>query len=242
VFLLAPVGGVVADRYNRHRLVIATQTASMLLAFALAALTLSGTVRVWHIFVLASLLGVVNAFDIPARQAFIVGLVAKADLMNAIALNSSMFNASRVVGPAIAGILVADASARAGAFSPTARATSRSSRAADDDGRRAHQPAARRAHPLWRMAEGFRFVIRNLPVRAFLTLLGVVSLTGMPYMVLMPIFADRILHGGPRALGWLMGFAGMGALAGALRLASRTGVERTEPLAAVRGPFAFGAR
>jgi len=107
VFLLAPVGGVVADRYNRHRLVIATQTASLLLAFVLAALTLSGTVRVWHIFVLSALLGVVNAFDIPARQSFIVSLVAKPDLINAIALNSSMFNASRILGPAIAGILVA---------------------------------------------------------------------------------------------------------------------------------------
>src|SRR5271157_4572675 len=107
VFLLAPVGGVVADRYNRHRLVIATQTASMLLAFALAALTLTGAVRVWHIFALSALLGVVNSFDIPARQSFIVGLVAKPDLINAVALNSSMFNASRIVGPAIAGILVA---------------------------------------------------------------------------------------------------------------------------------------
>ena len=96
-----------ADRYSRQRVVIATQTASMLLAFALAALTLTDTVQVWHIFVLAALLGVVNAFDIPARQAFIVEMVGKADLMNAIALNSSMFNASRVIGPAIAGILVA---------------------------------------------------------------------------------------------------------------------------------------
>ncbi len=96
-----------ADRYNRQKVVIATQTASMLLAFALAALTLTGTVRIWHIFVLSALLGVVNAFDIPARQSFIVEMVGKPDLMNAIALNSSMFNASRVVGPAIAGILVA---------------------------------------------------------------------------------------------------------------------------------------
>jgi len=107
VFLLAPVGGIVADRYNRQKVVIATQTASMLLALALAALTLSGTVRIPHIFILSALLGVVNAFDIPARQAFIVEMVGKPDLMNAIALNSSMFNASRVVGPAIAGILVA---------------------------------------------------------------------------------------------------------------------------------------
>src|SRR5580704_9509857 len=107
IFLLSTVGGIVADRYSRRRVVIATQTLSMLLALVLAALTLTHTVRIWHIFVLAALLGAVNAFDIPARQSFIVEMVDRRDLMNAIALNSSMFNASRVVGPAIAGILVA---------------------------------------------------------------------------------------------------------------------------------------
>ena len=209
-----------ADRYSRHRLVIATQTASMLLAFALAALTLSGTVRIWHIFVLSALLGVVNAFDIPARQAFIVGLVAKPDLINAIALNSSMFNASRVVGPAIAGILVAGIGEGWCFFANGASYIAviaglllmRVPR---------HQPAAQPGSPLSRMAEGFRFVIRHPPIHALLMLLGVVSFTGMPYAVLMPIFADRILHGGARALGWLMGSTGIGALAGALMLASR---------------------
>ena len=107
VFLIAPFGGTVADRANRHRVIIATQTLSMILAFILAGLTLTGKVQVWHIFVLASLLGVINAFDIPARQAFLVDMVGKEDLMNAIALNSSMFNGARIVGPAIAGILVA---------------------------------------------------------------------------------------------------------------------------------------
>src|SRR5919205_315545 len=107
VFLLAPLGGIVADRQNRHRVVIATQVASMLLAFVLAVLTLTGTVKVWQIFVLASLLGVVNAFDVPGRQSFLVDMVGKEDLMNAIALNSSMFNGARIIGPAIAGILVA---------------------------------------------------------------------------------------------------------------------------------------
>ena len=104
---MAPVGGMVADRVNRHRVVIATQVVSMVLALVLAALTLTHTVKVWHIFVLAALLGVVNAFDIPARQSFLVDMVGRDDLMNAIALNSSMFNGARVVGPAIAGILVA---------------------------------------------------------------------------------------------------------------------------------------
>jgi len=107
IFLFSPLAGIVADLYSRRRVVIATQTTSMLLALALAALTLTKTVQIWHIFVLSALLGVVNAFDVPARQSFIVDMVGRADLMNAIALNSSMFNASRVVGPAIAGILVA---------------------------------------------------------------------------------------------------------------------------------------
>ena len=107
VFLVAPLGGITADRANRQRLVIATQIASMTLAGILAWLCLSGRVHVWHIFVLAGLLGVVNAFDIPARQSFLVDMVGKEDLMNAIALNSSMFNGARVIGPAIAGILVA---------------------------------------------------------------------------------------------------------------------------------------
>src|SRR5580693_7036864 len=107
VFLFAPIGGITADRTNRQRVVIATQTVSMLLAFILAALTLTGKVQVWHVFVLAALLGIVNAFDIPGRQSFLVDMVGKEDLMNAIALNSSMFNGARVIGPAVAGILVA---------------------------------------------------------------------------------------------------------------------------------------
>src|SRR3989442_7870296 len=107
VFLLSPVGGLVADRYSRHRVVIATQAASMLLAFALAGLTLFQVVKVWEIFVLSALLGVVNAFDIPARQSFIVEMTSREDMINAIALNSSAFNGARIVGPAVAGILVA---------------------------------------------------------------------------------------------------------------------------------------
>src|SRR5205807_8727961 len=105
--LFAPLGGIIADHRNRQHVVIAAQSASMVLAFILAGLTLTNTVQVWHIFVLATLLGVVNAFDIPARQAFLVEMVGREDLMNAIALNSSMFNGARIVGPAIAGVLVA---------------------------------------------------------------------------------------------------------------------------------------
>jgi MFS family permease len=220
VFLLAPVGGVVADRYNRHRLVIATQTASLLLAFVLAALTLSGTVRVWHIFVLSALLGVVNAFDIPARQSFIVSLVAKPDLINAIALNSSMFNASRILGPAIAGILVAGIGEGWCFFANGASYIAVIIGLLMMHVPR-HQLVAQPDSPLSRMAEGFRFVIQRPPIHALLMLLGVVSFTGMPYAVLMPVFAHRILHGDARALGWLMGSTGIGALAGALTLASR---------------------
>src|SRR5690349_14341190 len=107
VLLLSILGGIAADRFSRRKIVIATQTASMILAFVLAFLTLTHRVQIWHLFVLAALLGVVNAFDIPARQAFIMDMVGREDLMNAIALNSSMFNGARVIGPAIAGILVA---------------------------------------------------------------------------------------------------------------------------------------
>jgi MFS family permease len=239
IFFLAPLGGIVADRLSRRRIVIATQCSSMLLAFALAGLTLTKTVHVWHVFVLASLLGAVNAFDIPARQSFQVEMVGKADLMNAIALNSSMFNASRVIGPAIAGILVAAIGEGwcffANAVSYIAVITGLLLMNVEE-----RERIATGASPLADVVEGFRFVIRNLPVRALLMLLGVVSLTGMPYTVLMPIFADRILHGGPRTLGWLMGCAGVGALMGALRLASRTelkGLNRWLPVAS----FAFGA-
>ncbi|HEY1218594.1 MAG: MFS transporter [Bryobacteraceae bacterium] len=239
IFFLAPLGGIVADRRSRRRIVIATQTASMLLAFALAALTLTGTVHVWHVFVLASSLGAVNAFDIPARQSFQVEMVGKADLMNAIALNSSMFNASRVIGPAIAGILVAAIGEGwcffLNAVSYLAVITGLLLMNVEE-----RQRGAPGISPWASVMEGFGFVVRNMPVHAILMLLGVVSLAGMPYTTLMPIFADRILHGGPRAMGWLMGCAGVGALGGALRLASRTelkGLGRWLPVAS----FAFGA-
>ena len=185
VFLVAPIGGIVADRKNRHRVVIATQAAAMILASILAVLTLTGLIRVWHVFVLAALLGVVNAFDIPGRQSFLVDMVGKEDLMNAIALNSSMFNGARVVGPAIAGILVAKIGEgwcfAANAISYIAVISRllmmRVSRPA---------PLAAIASPLAHIAEGFRFVRHTPPIRALLILLGVVSLVAMPYTVLMP--------------------------------------------------------
>lgn len=223
VFLFAPIGGITADRFNRQRIVIGTQTAAMILAFILAVLTLAHRVQVWHVFVLAALLGIVNAFDIPGRQSFLVDMVGKEDLMNAIALNSSMFNGARVIGPAIAGILVAKIGEGWCFF---ANGVSYIAVIIGLLLMRVHSPArATGASPLEHMMEGFRFVNRTAPIRALLLLLGIVSLVGMPYVVLMPIFADKILHGGARGLGILMGATGVGALFGALTLAFREGVK-----------------
>ncbi len=219
----SPLGGIAADRINRRQIVIATQIASMVLAFALATLTLLHKVQVWHVFVLAALLGVVNAFDIPGRQSFLVEMVGKDDLMNAIALNSSMFNGARVIGPAIAGILVAKIGEGwcffANAVSYIAVIIGLLLMKVESPLRSAM------ASPLEHMLEGFRFVNDTKPIRALLLLLGLVSLVGMPYVVLMPIFADKILHGGAQGLGILMGATGVGALLGALTLAFREGVK-----------------
>ncbi|MDE3153826.1 MAG: MFS transporter [Acidobacteriota bacterium] len=223
VFLLAPLGGAVADRHSRHRAVLGTQSSAMLLAFTLAGLTLSGTVRVWEIFILATLLGVVNAFDIPARQALLVELVGREDLMNGIALNSSLVNAARVVGPAVAGLLVA-AIGEGWCFlvNGTSYLAVLGCLLAM---RLPPRAASHRAHSAGRaIVEGFWFVWRTGPIRALLVLLGIVSLTALPYSVLMPVFAARVLHRGADTLGLLMGAAGLGALAGALSIAARQGV------------------
>jgi MFS family permease len=221
VFALSPLGGYTADRWSRRTVVIVTQSVSMVLALILAALTLTNTIQIWEVFVLAALLGVVNAFDIPARQSFLVEMVGREDMVNAIALNSSMFNGARIVGPAIAGILVARIGEgwcfflngisyiaviwglflmRLTPFIPRPSETS----------------------ALETIREGFHYVWRTRPVLAFLLLVGVLSFAGLPYLVLMPVFADRIFHTGAAGLGVLMGLAGLGALAGALILASRT--------------------
>jgi MFS family permease len=223
VFLFAPLGGITADRVNRQRLVIATQTASMILASILAWLTLSGHVHVWHIFVLAGLLGVVNAFDIPGRQSFLIDMVGKQDLMNAIALNSSMFNGARVLGPAVAGILVSKIGEgwcfAANAISYIAVITGLLLM-------KVHSAPRSASHsPIEDIIEGFRWVNRTKIIRSLLLLIGLVSLVGMPYTVLMPVFADKILHGGARGLGILMGATGVGALFGALTLAAKTGIK-----------------
>ena len=223
IFLFASIGGIVADRYDRQKVVIATQTSSMVLAFMLAFLTLSGRIHVWHVFVLAASLGAVNAFDIPGRQSFIVEMVGKEDMMNAIALNSSMFNGARIIGPAVAGILLARIGEGwcffANAVSYIAVIMGLTLMKVD------HPIREHGGSPIARILEGFRFVRRHRPIRAILLLLGLVSLVAMPYTAPMPIFADKILHGGARGLGILMGATGVGALLGALTLAAKTGIK-----------------
>jgi MFS family permease len=224
VFLIAPIGGIVADRKNRHRVVIATQTSAMLLAGTLATLTLTHRVHVWHVIVLAACLGVVNAFDIPARQAFLMDMVGREDLMNAIALNSSMFNGARIIGPAIAGILVASIGEgwcfAANSVSYIAVIAGLLMMRIDHPTRIANQGS-----PIENILEGFQFARNTGPIRAILLLLGLISFVGVPYAVLMPVFADQILHGGARGLGILMGATGVGALLGAASLAAKVGLK-----------------
>ena len=223
VFVLAPLGGVVADRINRHRVIVATQSTMMVLALTLAALTLSEIVTVPQIFSLAALLGLANAFDIPARQAFVAEMVAREDLVNAIALNSSMVNGARIVGPAIAGLIVGwvgegwcfllNGVSYVAVLIALLRMRVEPLRA-----------ALVTASAWESVVEGFEFAWKSTPIRALLLLLGLVSLMGMPYSVLMPIFADQILHGGPNAYGLLLSASGVGALAAAASLTIRKSV------------------
>jgi MFS family permease len=219
VFLLAPIGGALADRLDRRKILICTQSSMMLLTFMLAGLTLSHRVHIWQVVTLAALTGVVNAIDLPARQAFVVDMVSRADLVNAIALNSSMFNGARIVGPALAGIVVA---AIGEGWCFFANGVSFIAVIAGLGLMKIDRPRlAIEGSPLENIIEGFKFVAQSGPVRALMVLLGLVSFTAMPYAVLMPLFADKILHGGAQALGLLMGCSGVGALAGALTLAMR---------------------
>jgi MFS family permease len=223
VFALAPLGGAAADRYSRHRILVATQVLSMTLAFLLAGLTLPNLITIAHVFAVATLLGIVNAFDIPARQAFVAEMVGREDLVNAIALNSSIFNGARVVGPAVAGVLVGRVGEGWCFF------LNGVSFLAVIAGLLAMRVPRHEMVPLTgsttaRIREGFTYAARTPPIRALLLQLGVLSLVGMPYVVLMPVFADDILNGGASGLGLLMGASGLGALVGALALAARKNV------------------
>lgn len=221
MLLLAWMGGYVGDRYNRHRGVMVTQSCSMVLAFLLAILTLSHHIREWHLILIAFLVGIVNAFDVPIRQAFFVQMVGKDDLPNAIALNSSIFNGARVVGPAIAGfaivyvgegwcffingisfiaVLVALYLMRLPKLEPL------------------HSDES----PVGSFIQGLRFAMSDFPIRSALILLSFLSLFGLQYSVFLPIYASDILHGGAKALGLLMSAAGVGAVLGALQFAART--------------------
>jgi MFS family permease len=240
-FLLAPLGGVFADRWDRRKVLIVTQTLAMVQALALSTLVLTGAMLIWHIFVLSVFLGVINAWDTPVRQAFMIEMVErKEDLSNAIALNSSMVNSARLLGPSLAGILIAlvgegtcfllngisylavIAALLAMNIMPKA--------------------SPRQKARVWSgLTEGFRYAFGFAPIRSLLLLLALVSLMGMPYAVLMPVFARNLLGGGPYTLGFLMGASGAGALAGAVYLASRKsvlGLGKIIPIAA--GLFGLG--
>jgi MFS family permease len=221
MLFLSSIGGYVGDRYDRQRSVIATQTCAMILAFVLAVLTLTHLIREWEVIVIAFLVGIVNAFDVPIRQAFFVQMVGKEDLPNAIALNSSIFNGARVVGPAIAGFAIAlvgegwcfflnGLSFVAVIVALLMMRVERTKAKPSEDS------------PLKSFVQGFRFAMSDLPIRSALLLLSVLSLFGLQYSVFLPIYANDILKGGARTLGLLMSFAGVGAVLGALQFAART--------------------
>jgi len=221
ILFLAALGGYIGDRYNRHLGVIWTQTASMILAFILAGLTFANVITVWELIVIAFLVGVVNAFDVPIRQAFLVEMVLKEDLPNAIALNSSIFNGARVVGPAIAGFALAwkgpawcfflnGLSFLAVIGALFAMRLARRERKMETES------------PLRSFLQGFRFAMSDLPIRSALLLLSMLSLLGLQYSVFLPIFASDILHRGAKGFGLLMSTAGVGAVLGALHFAART--------------------
>jgi MFS family permease len=220
---LAPVAGVFVDRWNRHRVLVVTQVLSMLQSLALAVLALAGIITVAEVLVLQVFQGVINAFDTPVRQAFVVSMIEdRADLPNAIALNSTMVNASRILGPSIGGVLIAAVGEGwcflADAVSYLAVIASLLAM------QTVHEERRGGTRVVEELAAGFRYVTEFVPIRTVLLLLALVSTMGMPYAVLMPAVAAKVLHGGPHTLGWLMTASGLGALAGAFFLAARTSV------------------
>jgi len=222
--VLAPFAGVLVDRWDRHRLLVITQAGSMVQSFVLAVLTLRHEISVPWLLGLQIVQGVINAFDTPARQAFVVEMVEdRADLANAIALNSSMVNGSRIIGPSIGGLLIAAvgegwcfmADAISYVFVIASLLLMRLPAA---------RPARVEARVLEELRVGYRYVRESAPIRTALVVLAIVSTMAMPYSVLMPAFAAEVLHGGPNTLGLLMTASGVGALAGGLYLASRQSV------------------
>jgi MFS family permease len=223
-FLTGAFAGAYVDRWDRHKLLLWTQAISMVQSFALAALTLSGHITVPLIIALNAVQGVVNAFDMPARQAFLVNMITdKEDLANAIALNSSMFNAARLIGPSIAGVVIA-ASSEGACFLIDGFSYFAVLIALLAMREISQQPRKLTASVLSQFKDGLRYVHGFRPIRSLMTLVAVVSLLGVPYSVLMPVFANDVLGGGPHTLGFLMTATGSGALMAALWLAARKSV------------------
>lgn len=220
-FFLGPFAGVLVDRWDRHRTLVVTQIISMLQSFAIAALAMSGLITVWHLVALAAVQGVVNAFDMPARQSFLFEMVERReDISNAIALNSSMVNAARLIGPTLAGITIA-AVGEAWCFfiDGVSYLAVIASLLLMHVVRKA--PPAERTSAVEQFRQGWKYVAESVPIRSILLLLAIISLAGMPYTVLMPVIASEVLHGGPNTLGFLMAASGLGALVGAISLAMR---------------------
>lgn len=223
-FVCTPFAGVFADRHDRRRMLVVTQTLSMVQASILAFLFFAHLLAIWHVILLSAFIGIVNSFDIPIRQSFTVEMIEdREDLGNAIALNSSMLNGARLIGPSIAGILIAftgegvcfllnAVSYIAVIASLLAMKTVSMKKA----------PSGKPMLP--ELRDGFGYAFGFLPIRLILLLLSLVSLTGVSYQVLMPVFARDIFHGGANTLGFLMAASGFGALVGALYLASRKSV------------------
>jgi MFS family permease len=221
MLFLSSFGGYVGDRFDRHRGVIVTQTITMILAFVLAGLTWTHWIRKWQLIGIAFLVGIVNAFDVPIRQAFFVQMVGKEDLPNAIALNSSIFNGARAVGPAIAGIAIAYLGAGwcffINGLSFVAVIVALLMMRIEP---RVIKPST--DSPLRSFVQGFRFAMSDLPIRSALLLLSALSLFGLQYSVFMPVYAQDVLKSDARTLGFLMSSAGVGAVLGALQFAART--------------------
>jgi len=240
-FILSPFAGIAADRFNRHHILIVTQVLAMIEALVMAALAMTGTIQVWHIIVLGVFLGCINSLDIPARQSFIFDMVeSKENLSNAIALNSFMFNAARLVGPSIAGILIVAVGEGMcfliNGLSFIAVIISLLLM------RLSVRPAIHaETNMLDGLKEGFRYAFGFEPIKVILLMLSVLNLMGVSYAVLMPVFAKDILHGGANTLGFLMAAAGVGALVAAVYLASRKNVLGLARMIAVSvGLFSLG--
>lgn len=224
ILLLGPFAGVWVDRLNRHRVLVVTQALSMVQSFALAALALAHIITVHEVILLNLFQGAINAFDMPARQAFLIEMVEdRENLGNAIALNSSLVNAARLIGPSVAGLIIA---AVGEGYCFLIDGFSYMAVIASLLGMNVTPRVIEHARQsvLSELREGWQYVRGFRPIWSILLLLAIISLVGMPYTALMPIFAGKILHGGAHTLGFMMGAVGVGALTGAIRLAARRSV------------------